>query len=122
MCHVALDTSMARLTVNIKKGDTVQIIAGKDRGKRGEVLKVLLEANRVVVQGLNLRKKHQRARQKAGTRGTAPEILIFDGPMDASNVMIVCPKCGEAVRVGHQRADGGKAVRVCRNCESVVDA
>lgn len=109
--------------MNIKKGDTVQIIAGKDRGKRGEVLKVMPGANRVVVQGLNLRKKHQRA-QRAQVRGgqTAPEILVFDGPMDASNVMIVCPKCGEAARVGHQRADGGKAVRVCRNCESVIDA
>ncbi|OGO45023.1 MAG: 50S ribosomal protein L24 [Chloroflexi bacterium RBG_16_63_12] len=108
--------------MNIKKGDTVQLIAGKDRGKRGEVLKVLPTENRVVVQGLNLRKKHQRARQ-AQVRGgqTAPEILVFDGPMDAANVMLVCPKCGEAVRVGHQR-DGDKAVRVCRNCKSVIDA
>jgi large subunit ribosomal protein L24 len=108
--------------MNIKKGDTVQLIAGKDRGKRGEVLKVLPKENRVVVQGLNLRKKHQRARQ-AKVRGgqTAPEILIFDGPMNAANVMLVCPKCGEAARVGRQR-DGDRAVRVCRNCKSVIDA
>ena len=108
--------------MNIKKGDTVEIIAGKDRGKRGEVLKVSPKADRVVVQGLNLRKKHQRAQQTAGARQTAPEILIFDGPMEASNVMLVCPKCGEAVRVGHQRSEAGKSVRVCRNCESVLDA
>jgi len=107
--------------MNIKKGDTVQLIGGKDRGKRGEVLKVLPKENRVVVQGLNLRKKHQRAHQTAQARQTAPEILVFDGPMNAANVMLVCPKCGEAVRVGHQR-DGDKAVRVCRNCKSVIDA
>jgi large subunit ribosomal protein L24 len=107
--------------MNIKKGDTVQLIAGKDRGKRGEVLKVLPKENRLVVQGLNLRKKHQRAHQTAQARQTAPEILVFDGPMDAANVMLVCPKCGEAVRVGHQR-DGDKAVRVCRSCKSVIDA
>jgi large subunit ribosomal protein L24 len=109
------------LTVNIKKGDTIQIIAGKDRGKRGEVLKVLPRENRLVVQGLNQRKKHQRA-QRAQTRmgQTAPEILIFDAPLDASNVMLVCPKCGEAVRVGHQRDESGKGVRLCRSCKSVI--
>jgi large subunit ribosomal protein L24 len=112
---------MRKVAMNIKKGDTVQVIAGKDRGKRGEVLKVLPKEKRVVVQGLNLRKKHQRAYQSAQARQTAPEILVFDGPMDVSNVMIVCPKCGEAVRVGHQR-DRDKAVRICRNCKSVIDA
>ena len=109
--------------MNIKKGDTVQIIAGKDRGKRGEVLSVFPTTQRLKVQGLNLRKKHQRAQpNQAGGRQLAPEILTFEGPMDASNVMLVCPKCGEIARVGHQRGDGGKAVRVCRNCEAVIDA
>lgn len=109
--------------MNIKKGDTVQIIAGKDRGKRGEVLKVLPKANRVVVQGLNLRKKHQRAQPtQAGRRQLAPEILVFDAPMDASNVMLVCPKCGELTRVRHQRTETNKATRVCRHCESMLDA
>jgi len=109
--------------VNIKKGDTVEIIAGKDRGKRGEVLKVLPQENRVVVQGLNQHKKHQRARE-AQVRGgrTAPEILIFDAPLEASNVMLVCPRCGEVVRVGRQRLEGGRSVRVCRSCEAVIDA
>jgi large subunit ribosomal protein L24 len=109
--------------VNIKKGDTVQIIAGKDRGKRGEVLTVFSQTQRLKVQGLNLRKKHQRAQpNQAGGRQMAPEILIFEGSMDVSNVMLVCPKCGELARVGHQRGDDGKAVRVCRNCEAVIDA
>ena len=108
--------------MNIKKGDTVQLIAGKDRGKRGEVLKVLPKENRLVVQGLNLRKKHQRAHQTARARQTAPEILVFDGPMDAANVMLVCPKCGELARVGHQRGAEGKRLRVCKSCEAVLDA
>jgi large subunit ribosomal protein L24 len=109
-------------TVNIKKGDTVLIIAGKDRGKQGQVLRVLPRDQRVVVQGLNQRKKHQRARPTAAGRQLAPEILIFDAPMHASNVMLVCPKCGEATRVGAQRTEAGKSVRVCRQCEALIDA
>ena len=109
--------------MNIKKGDTVEIIAGKDRGKRGEVLKVLPQADRLVVQGLNQRRKHQRAKPTAGGgRQTAPEILVFDAPMAASNVMLICPKCGELARVGHQRTPEGKRVRVCKSCEAVLDA
>jgi large subunit ribosomal protein L24 len=104
--------------VRIKKGDTVEIIAGKDRGKRGEVLKVLPQKNRVVVQGLNLRKKHQRARPGAGGRQLAPEILTFEGSMDASNVMIICPKCGERTRVGYHRDEDGTGARVCKQCEA----
>ena len=108
--------------MNIKKGDTVQIIAGKDRGKRGEVLRVLPSDNRLVVQGLNQRKKHQKA-QRAQTRAgqTAPEILVFDAPLDASNVMLVCPKCGELTRVGRQRT-ADKVSRVCKQCEATLDA
>ncbi len=108
--------------MRIKKGDTVEVIAGKDRGKRGEILRVLPKANRVVVQGLNLRKKHQRARPGAGGRQLAPEILTFEGAMDAANVMLICPKCGERVRVGYQRDADGKASRVCKNCEELLDA
>jgi large subunit ribosomal protein L24 len=108
--------------VKIKKGDTVEVIAGKDRSKRGEVLRVAPKDNRVVVQGLNLRKKHQRARPGAGGRQLAPEILTFEGPMDAANVMIVCPKCGERSRVGYQRDEDGSVSRVCKSCEELLDA
>ena len=110
--------------MNIKRGDTVQIIAGKDSGKQGEVLKVLSQTGLIVVQGLNLRKKHQRAQQATAVRGgqTAPEIVVFEGQIDVSNVMLVCPKCGELARVGHQRNEAGKSVRVCRQCEAVIDA
>lgn len=108
--------------MKIKKGDTVEVITGKDRGKRGEVLRVAPKGNRVVVQGLNLRKKHQRARPGAGGRQLAPEILTFEGPMDAANVMIVCPKCGERSRVGYQRDEDGSVSRVCKSCEELLDA
>lgn len=107
--------------MKIKKGDTVQIIAGKDRGKRGEVLRIMPKENRVVVQGLNIRKKHQRAQQNPNlARQMAPEILQFEGPMDASDVMVVCPKCGELTRIGYQR-EGEHSVRLCRKCKAVID-
>ena len=102
--------------MKIKKGDTVEIIAGKERGKRGAVLRVMPGKNRVIVQGLNLRKKHQRAGQSAGGRQTAPEIVTFEGAVDVSNVMLICPKCGERVRVGYQRDEAGKVSRVCPEC------
>jgi len=108
--------------VNIKKGDTVEIIAGKDRGKRGEILKVLPITNQVVVQGLNQRKKHKKA-QEAQVRGgqTAPEILIFDAPLDASNVMLICPKCGELTRIARHRSEAGRPQRMCKRCDAIID-
>jgi len=108
--------------VRIKKEDTVEIIAGKDRGKRGKVLKVLPNENRLVVQGLNLRKKHQRARPGRGGRQLPPEIVSFEGAMNASNVMLICPKCGRRVRVGYQRGENGRSARVCKKCHEAVDA
>lgn len=108
--------------MKIKKGDTVEVISGKDRGKRGEVLRVAPGVNRVVVQGLNLRKKHQKARPGAGGRQLAPEIRTFEGSMDAANVMIICPKCGERVRVGYQRDEDGSVSRLCKKCEALLDA
>ena len=108
--------------MNIKKGDTVEIITGKDAGKRGEVLRAVPKASRVVVQGMNQRKKHQRAHQNAaGGRQTAPEILVFDAPLHISNVMLVCPKCHEVTKVTVRR-DEAKAVRICRNCSAEVGA
>jgi large subunit ribosomal protein L24 len=108
--------------MKIKKGDTVEVIAGKDRGKRGEVLKVQPVKNRVIVQGLNLRKKHQRGGQSAQGRQTAPEIVTFEGSMNVSNVMLICPKCGERVRVRSQRGEAGQAQRVCPECKNVLGA
>lgn len=104
----------------IRRGDTVQIIQGRDKGHRGEVIRVLPKERRVVVQGANLRKKHQRQVQ-AGGRTMNPGIIQFEAPIDLSNVMLVCPHCGEAVRVGVLREEGVRQ-RVCKICDSVVDA
>ncbi len=109
------------MKVKIRKGDTVEIISGRleDKGKRGEVINVILEDRRVVVQGVNIRTKHQKQVQ-AGNRQMNPGRVQFEGPIDISNVMLVCPKCNEATRVGVQRDDEG-AHRVCKNCEATID-
>lgn len=110
------------MKVKIKKGDTVEVISGRfeDKGKRGEVIKVLPDEDRVVVQGINMRKKHQRQVETQGRRALAPGIIEFEGPIHISNVMLVCPKCNEATRVSVQRQDG-EAVRVCKNCQALID-
>jgi large subunit ribosomal protein L24 len=107
------------MKVKIRKGDTVEVIAGADKSKRGEVIKVLSDEGRVVVQGVNLRKKHQRQAQTAGGRSINPGIIEFEASIEISNVMLVCPSCNEASRVGIRR-EPGKAVRVCKNCGEIM--
>ncbi len=106
----------------IKKGDTVEVISGReeDRGKRGEVIRVDAKDRRVVVQGVNMRKKHQRQVQTQGQRNINPGIIEFEGPVDISNVMLICPKCGEPSRIGVQR-EGETAQRICKNCHALID-
>ena len=110
------------MRVKIKKGDTVEIISGKleDKGKRGEVINILPTARRIVVQGVNIHTKHQKQVQTQAGRNINPGRIKFEAPFDISNVMLVCPKCSEAVRISVQRDDAG-AHRVCKNCESVID-
>jgi large subunit ribosomal protein L24 len=107
--------------VKIRKGDTVEIISGRleDKGKRGEVIKVLPEEHRVVVQGVNMRKKHQRQVQTQG-QTVNPGIIQFEAPVDISNVMLVCPKCGKASRVAIQR-ENSESRRICKNCQALLD-
>ncbi|HLD94432.1 MAG TPA: 50S ribosomal protein L24 [Anaerolineales bacterium] len=110
------------MKTKIRKGDTVEIVTGKehDKGKRGEVIKVLPKEARLVVQKLNIRKKHQRAVQTQG-RQLNPGVIEFEAPLHISNVMLVCPKCGKPARVGIQRGEDGKAHRVCKNCGKQID-
>jgi len=110
------------MKVKIRKGDTVEIISGRleDKGKRGEVINVLLDDRRVVVQGVNIRTKHQKQVQTQAGRNLNPGRIQFEGPIDISNVMLVCPKCGETTRVAVQRAEDG-ARRVCKNCQALID-
>ncbi len=107
--------------MKIKKGDTIEVISGRviDKGRRGEVIRVNPKNDRVVVQGVNMRKKHQRQVQTQG-RTISPGIIEFEGSIHISNVMLVCPKCDEATRVGVNREDG-TARRVCKHCEALID-
>ena len=110
------------MRVKIKKGDTVEVISGRleDKGKRGEVINVFIDDRRVVVVGVNVRTKHQKQVQTQAGRNMNPGRIQFEGPVDLSNVMLVCPKCSEASRVAIQRDDDG-AHRVCKNCEATID-
>jgi large subunit ribosomal protein L24 len=108
--------------MKIRKGDTVEVISGRleDKGKRGEVITVMKEPARIVVQGVNIRTKHQRQMQTQAGRQIKPGRIQFEAPVDISHVMLVCPKCGKAARVGIQRDEGG-AHRVCKNCDQLID-
>jgi large subunit ribosomal protein L24 len=110
------------MKVKIRKGDTVEIISGKlqDKGIRAEVIKVLPDEGRVVVQGVNLRTKHQRQVQTQAGRSIEPGRIKFEGPIHISNVMLVCPKCGKTTRVAVQRDEKG-AHRVCKKCQAQID-
>ncbi|MEN4013680.1 MAG: 50S ribosomal protein L24 [Bellilinea sp.] len=110
------------MKMKIHKGDTVEVISGRleDKGKRGEVIRVLTKENRVVVQGVNLRTKHQRQVQRQG-RNISPGKIRFEAPIDLSNVLLVCPKCSKTTRVGISRGDDGKALRVCKQCDAAID-
>lgn len=105
----------------IKKGDTVEVIAGKDLGDRGEVVGVYPKEDRVVIEGVNLLKKHQKARQ-AGRQQVKAQIVEFEGPIHLSNVMLVCKSCDKATRVGFRvRDEDNKKTRVCRKCGADID-
>lgn len=106
--------------MRIKRGDTVQVISGRDKGTEGEVIRVLPKELKVIVQGVNIRKKHQRQVQ-AGGRTMNPGIIQFEAPLAISNVMLVCPKCGQTTRVGVRRTDD-EVTRFCKKCDSVVDS
>ena len=98
--------------MNVKKGDKVQVLSGKDKGAQGEVLKAFPAEGKVIVEGVAMVKKHQKptaVNQQGG-------ILEREAAIDVSNVMLVCPSCGKATRVGHAVDGEGKKVRVCKKC------
>jgi large subunit ribosomal protein L24 len=106
--------------VDIKKDDTVRVMTGKSRGHTGRVIRVLPREGRVLVEGGNMAKKHQRSTGRRSTSGQQLQqggIIDTELPLSISNVQIVCRSCGQPTRVGHRvRADGTK-VRICRKCE-----
>ena len=96
--------------MKVKKNDTVLVIAGKDKGKKGKILRSIPSDNRIVVDGVNIQKKHKKARSAQETSG----IVNVTGPIDASNVMVICPACGKPTRVGY-KIEGDKKIRVCKH-------
>ena len=102
--------------LSVKKGDTVLVIAGKDKDKKGTVLAVNPSKNRVLVEGVNIVSKCKKAR----TAQEKSEIIKTEAGIDASNVMVVCPQCGKATRVAHAVVDGSK-VRTCKKCNASLD-
>ena len=109
---------MSRLQTPVRRNDNVIVISGKDRGKRGRVLKVLPEKNRLVVEGVNIIKRHTKPNPGRNIKGG---LIEREAPLHASNVQIVCPECGKATRIGRRILGDGRKVRICRKCEGVVD-
>jgi large subunit ribosomal protein L24 len=99
--------------LNVKKNDQVLVLAGRNRGARGRVLRVLGERGKALVEHVNMIKRHTRPNPGKGIQGG---ILEREGPIDISNLMVVCPECGEPSRLGRRRLDDGGAVRVCKSC------
>ena len=97
--------------MKLKKGDRVKVIAGKDLGKDGVIMRVLNDKNKVIVEGVNIAKKHQRPTRATMQAG----IIDKDMPINAANVAILCDKCGPT-RIGYRFGDDGKKVRVCKKC------
>jgi len=104
------------MKMTIKTGDTVVVIAGKDKGKTGKVSAVYADANKVLVDDVNVVTKHQKPRSQQDKGG----IVKKSAPIDASNVMVVCPVCGKATRVAHSEIEG-KKVRSCKKCKGSLD-
>ena len=109
---------MSRLQTPIRKNDNVIVTTGKDSGKRGRVLRVLPEKNRLIVEGVNIIKRHTKANPQRNVKGG---VVSREASLHASNVQLVCPECGRQTRVGHRVLDDGRKVRICRKCEGVVD-
>lgn len=109
---------MSRLETPLRKNDNVLVVTGKDRGKRGRVLRVIPATNRVVIEGVNLIKRHTRPNPGRNIKGG---IVEREASLHASNVQLVCPECGAQTRIGRRLLGDGRKVRICRKCDGVVD-
>ena len=105
------------MAAKVRRNDTVEVMTGKDKGRRGEVRTVLTKDQRVVVNGANLVKKHQRARSQI----QPSQSLVVEAPLAVSNVRVVCRSCDRAVRVGFRQLEGGRKVRYCKKCNEAID-
>ncbi len=102
--------------MKIRKGDNIMVLTGKDRGKAGIVERVFPPANKIVVKGINLAKKHVKPSRKNPQGG----IIDINLKLDASNAALICPNCGKTTRIGYKTAEGGKT-RICKKCGQSVE-
>ncbi len=103
--------------MRLKKGDTVEIIAGKDKGKRGEVLNVITGEDKIIVEGINVVHRHMRPTQEMPQGG----IIENEAPIHISNAQLVCPRCDEKTRFGARFLENGQKVRYCKKCDEIID-
>ncbi|HEV2854501.1 MAG TPA: 50S ribosomal protein L24 [Thermoanaerobaculia bacterium] len=103
--------------VNVKKNDQVLVTTGKDRGARGRVLRVLASEGKAIVERVNMIKRHTRPNPNKGIQGG---ILEREAPIQISNLKVICPECGKPSRMGRNRLEDGRGVRVCKNCGATV--
>ena len=102
----------------VRKKDTVLVIAGKDSGKKGKVLRIVTKKDAALVEGVNFIRRHTRPNPQRNVKGG---IVEREAPVHLSNLMVVCPECSKAVRIGHRILEDGRKVRICRACKGVVD-
>jgi len=113
-----MNTKKITKNLEVKKGDIVKVIAGNSRGERGKVLKVYPETHRVVVEGLNFIKRHVRPTRTDPKGG----IQEREAPIHVSNVMVICPNCGHATRIGHHTLEDGSKSRTCGKCHEMLES
>jgi large subunit ribosomal protein L24 len=109
---------MSRLASPLRRNDNVVVMTGKDRGKSGRVLRVVADKNRLVVEGVNIVKRHTKPNPQRNIKGG---IVEREAAVHVSNVQLVCPECGKPTRIGKRILEDGRKVRICRKCEGVVD-
>lgn len=110
-------TAPRRYGGHLRTGDTVKVLAGIDRGKKGKILQMFRDEQRAVVEGVNRRSKNLRARRQ-NDKG---EIVHFDAPVALSNLLLVCPQCHKPTRVSMKRTEEGKRLRSCKQCQNPID-
>ncbi|MFN3479529.1 MAG: 50S ribosomal protein L24 [Thermodesulfovibrionales bacterium] len=103
--------------LRVKKEDTVLVISGKEKGKKGRVLSVLPSKDSVIIEKVNIIKRHMKPSRKYTQGG----IIEKEAPIHISNVMLICPKCNKPTRIGNQLLESGRKVRVCKKCQEVID-
>ncbi len=108
------------IKVKIRRGDTVMVVSGNDKGEVGTVQRVIPDKSRVVVSGIKIIKKHQKPVQTGGRSKTQPGIIEYEAPIELSNVQLVCPSCNEPTRIGFAFDEDGEKQRICRKCDVVI--